>query len=59
MLGMTDQIMRLYGHDEEAFKKRIAEFMWRNISQRQWFTGYQSFDCRCLSTLNITDKVVR
>ena len=31
MLGMTDQIMRLYGHDEEAFKKRIAEFMWRVV----------------------------
>jgi hypothetical protein len=30
-LGMTDQIMRLYGLDEERFKKRIAEFMWKVV----------------------------
>ena len=31
MLGMTDQIMRLYGMDEVAFKERISEFMWRVV----------------------------
>lgn len=30
-LGMTDQIMRLYGLDEERFKERIAEFMWKVV----------------------------
>ncbi len=29
MLGMTDQIMRLYGKNEERFKERIADFMWK------------------------------
>ena len=33
MLGMTDQIMRLYGDDEETFKQRIAEFMWRVVQK--------------------------
>jgi len=31
MLGMTDQIMRLYGMDEGVFKERISEFMWRVV----------------------------
>ena len=31
MLGMIDQIMRLYGSDEERFKARIAEFMWQVV----------------------------
>ncbi len=30
---MTDQIMRLYGDDEETFKQRIAEFMWRVVQK--------------------------
>ena len=33
MLGMTDQIMRLYGNDEERFKERIAEFMWKVVQR--------------------------
>ena len=28
MLGMIDQIMRCDGHDEELFKREIADFMW-------------------------------
>ena len=26
---MTDQIMRLFGDDEEIFKEQIANFMWK------------------------------
>ena len=36
-LGATDAIMRIFGDDEEAFKERIAEYMWmvvqRNLNQ--------------------------
>ena len=31
MLGMIDQIMRCDGHDEELFKKEIADFMWKVV----------------------------
>jgi|TARA_E500000318_G_scaffold91254_1_gene89415 hypothetical protein len=31
MLGMIDQIMRFEGDDEERFKRRIADFMWRVV----------------------------
>ena len=31
MLGMIDQIMRFDGDDEERFKRRIADFMWRVV----------------------------
>jgi hypothetical protein len=31
MLSMTDQIMRLYGHDEKQFKERMADFMWKVV----------------------------
>tara|TARA_R100001015_G_C4445297_1_gene37395 strand:- start:89 stop:427 length:339 start_codon:yes stop_codon:yes gene_type:complete len=31
MLGMTDQIMRLYGDDEATFKLYIANFMWKVV----------------------------
>lgn len=31
MLGMIDQIMRFDGRDEEQFKRRIADFMWRVV----------------------------
>lgn len=31
MLGMIDQIMRSRGHDEELFKREIADFMWKVV----------------------------
>jgi len=33
MLGMIDQIMRFVGHDEEEFRKQIADFMWKVVQE--------------------------
>ena len=29
MLGMLDQIIRFYGHDEEKLKEKAGEFIWK------------------------------
>ena len=29
MLGMLDQIIRFYGHDEERLKEKAGEFIWK------------------------------
>ena len=29
MLGMLDQIIRFYGHDEDVLKEKAGEFIWK------------------------------
>ena len=31
MLKMVDQIIRIYGDDEESFRKRIGDYMWELV----------------------------
>lgn len=47
MLGMIDQIMRFDGRDEEKFKERIAEFMWKVVQANLHFSSSPRHEDEC------------
>ena len=41
MLGMLDQIIRFYGHDEEKLKEKAGEFIWKLTQFNLTYTTHE------------------